>query len=312
MMKADKVVPNEVTYGTLLNRAKDFQQGLDVLEMMKADKVVPNEVTYGTLLNRAKDFQQGLDVLEMMKADKVVPDDVTYTTLLNRAKDFQQGLDVLEMMKADKVVPNEVTYGTVLNRAKDFQQGLDVLEMMKADKVVPDDVTWTTLITKAPSVSAGMEVIEQLVESNEPLKLYMMNAVFSRPLGEIAAEVILDWFLKLPHQPDRSMEALIGNYYNKERRTKDALRVALHYPYLSAAKKLMRDIPRLSNDYFIDAQQQKGLRADALYALAIQSLQQGSLDAASKYISEAIVHAKTDTKKERLREWKKDNIPSGK
>jgi hypothetical protein len=306
-MKADGVNPDVFNYTAALNKAVNYKQGLDVLEMMKIDLVQPNEFTYSTLLNKADTYEQGQSVLEMMRSDNVVPNEVTYSTLMSKARSFEEGKSVLTLMKASNVVPNEVTYGTLISKAASFDQGQEVIDMMKVDDIPPNEIAWNTLLTKAPDVATAMKLVDDALRNKVPLRLYLLNTVFSRPIGSLSATELLKWFWSLPQRPVGCMEPVIANFL-RARRLQDAIQVVLHYPFLTASLKLMREKPKECEVAFLQAYEQPALKPPASYALALYWHQAGKNEESLKYIKKAINLAKADKKKELLRDWMKTNL----
>ena len=158
-MVAAGATPDEVTYTTLINLAKDYTEGRKVLDEMVAAGARPNEVTYTTLINLAKDYTEGRKVLDEMVAAGARPNEVTYNTLINLAKDYTEGRKVLDEMVAAGATPDEVTYTTLINLAKDYTEGRKVLDEMVAAGARPNEVTYNTLINLAKDYTEGRKVL---------------------------------------------------------------------------------------------------------------------------------------------------------
>ena len=95
-MKAARVVPDVVTFSTLVNLAKDYDSARAVFEEMKAASVLPNVFTFSTLIAKAKDYDSARAVFEEMKAASVLPSVFTFNTLFS--KDLQQ-VDAQELIE---------------------------------------------------------------------------------------------------------------------------------------------------------------------------------------------------------------------
>ncbi len=68
---------DQISYSTLINKAKTFEQAFGIFEEMKSKGLIPNVITFNTLLKKAKEtgipLRVILDILEEMLERKIMP-----------------------------------------------------------------------------------------------------------------------------------------------------------------------------------------------------------------------------------------------
>jgi pentatricopeptide repeat protein len=89
---------------------------------MKENKLIPNDVTYGCLIDaciKNGNLQKALQVFKDMKKDKVKMNTIIYTTLIKGyAKEFMldEALALYEEMISNQDIhPNTVTYNSLID-----------------------------------------------------------------------------------------------------------------------------------------------------------------------------------------------------
>jgi len=82
-MKAERVMPNVVTYTTIIDgyvKAGDFNKAETVVKEMIVGGVMPNVVTYNTIIGgyvKAGDFDKAKDLIKEIEKEGIIPDEVT-------------------------------------------------------------------------------------------------------------------------------------------------------------------------------------------------------------------------------------------
>jgi tetratricopeptide (TPR) repeat protein len=299
-MRKDRVPPNVVTYNTLINLAKDYATGEKLLKQMREDGVPPNVVTYNTLINLAKDYATGEKLLKQMREDGVPPNVVTYNTLINLAKDYATGEKLLKQMREDDLLPDVFTYNTLINLAKDYATGEKLLIQMRADGVPPDVVTYSTLINLAKDYATGEKLLIQMRTDGVPPNVVTYTTLFSKDVGDRSADEILRWYLGEPSHPETAIAALITQYRSK-RRNDQALRIALDYPHNEAVIKFIRNFADEAIKYFKIVWNHDPNHPNAAYALGIALMEAGKDSEAKRYLQEAMRLAKSPSRQSDIR-----------
>ena len=216
---------------------------------MVAAGATPDEVTYTTLINLAKDYTEGRKVLDEMVAAGARPNEVTYTTLINLAKDYTEGRKVLDEMVAAGARPNEVTYNTLINLAKDYTEGRKVLDEMVAAGARPNEVTMTTLVTKAPSFEQGCNLAREAKDGHDWYTgRGFYQALFARPILHLEATALLVAYNSLPFRFESALENPIRQY-RYGMRYDDAMILCLFSPQLPSAQKFYREQYEVCREY---------------------------------------------------------------
>jgi tetratricopeptide (TPR) repeat protein len=223
-------------------------------------------ITYNTLMNNA-DFQGGKELLAEMREKGIAPDVITYSTLMDKA-DFRGGKELLAEMREKGIAPNVITYSMLMGKA-DFRGGKELLAEMREKGIAPDVITYVNL--------------------------------FKAEIGE-SAEELLKWYLAQPNHPDTPIGSVITSYRRLER-TRDALRLALDYAHLPAARKLIRDKPQDCLAYFNSFLSLDSYHPNADYALGVAYLEQTRLKEARRHLEKALKLATAESRKAVIRDW---------
>jgi tetratricopeptide (TPR) repeat protein len=213
------------------------------------------------------DFQGGKELLAEMRARGIAPNVITYSTLMDKA-DFQGGKELLAEMRVKGIAPNVISYNTLMDKA-DFQGGKELLAEMHAKGIAPNVITFTNLL--------------------------------KAEIGE-SAEELLKWYLAQPNHPDAPIGAVITSY-RKLGRTQDAVRLALDYAHLPAARKLIRDQPEDCLACFNSFLGLDSHHPNADYALGVAYWEQTRLKEARRHLEKALKLATAESRKAVIRDW---------
>merc|ERR1719453_1487245 len=159
-MKTHKIMPNLITYSTLLKghcQNGDMQKAFSLLEQIKQDAhLKPDEIMYNSLLDgcaQSNLVDEGLRLVEEMQSLGVSPSNFTLSILvklLNRARRLEQAFAIVEeITKKYNFRPNVHVYTNLVQACVSNQQlkrGVSVLEQMVQERVAPDSRTYAILI----------------------------------------------------------------------------------------------------------------------------------------------------------------------
>lgn len=101
---------------------------------------------------------------------------------------------------------------------------------------------------------------------------------------------LLDWYLNQPYHPDGPIEAAIKSY-RRVRLVDCALAIALHYPHLAAARKLMRENEQSALTYFRSVVDLDPSHGNGNYALGIALIEVNRGLEATPYLEKALTQA---------------------
>jgi hypothetical protein len=131
-----------------------------------------------------------------------------------------------------------------------------------------------------------------------PVGVPAYTAVFSKDLGDLTANALLQWYWARKHKPADALNAAVKSFHRRGK-LDDAARIALHYPHLSAARRLFRietDLTMRLLTFEYDA----GHPA-AAYALGIAELEAGDPARAKRFLEEALQQADHPKSRETIR-----------
>jgi pentatricopeptide repeat protein len=158
LMKADDVIPNLITYSTIIAKAAIWQKvGLaeKYFELMHASGVVPDAPVYNSLANAyAKSGQpeRAFELVRVMEGRGVAPTVITFNTLINscaHSGDIARASSVPQMMNQRGISPNSRTFSSLIHiccQAKEYNRALKLLASMKRENYEPTDVTLSLLV----------------------------------------------------------------------------------------------------------------------------------------------------------------------
>jgi tetratricopeptide (TPR) repeat protein len=225
------------------------------VEKMVEEGVRPAVVTYNTLIDKAPDYETAKSWLETMRKEGVQPDVVTYNTLIAQAPDYETAKSWLETMREEGVQPDVFTYSTLIAQAPDYETAKSWLETMRKEGVQPDVVTYSSL--------------------------------FHKDLSAEPADAILKWYLAQEPHPVEPIQAAIASY-RRARQIDQAIRLALDYPHLLAARKLIREHEGQAVAYFREALDGNPEHPNPSYALGVALLELGRELEAEPYLRKAL------------------------
>jgi class 3 adenylate cyclase len=206
---------------------------------------------------------------EALRRIVIPPRAVAFNVAIGAAPDYQTSLQWFERMEAAGVIPNVVTFNTLVARAPDYQTSLQWFERMEAAAVIPDVVTFSTL--------------------------------FAKPLDDHDPQALIEWYLRRQYHPEGPIEALLANL--RRSGNVDAMTtVLLHYPHLSAARKIMRELREEILDRLLTAYTVAPNEPNPPYAVGVCLVELGRASDAVPYLKHALRLAVAGPRKNHLRE----------
>ncbi|MGA2670080.1 MAG: hypothetical protein ABSF21_01485 [Dehalococcoidia bacterium] len=301
-MREEGIQPNVVTYNTLINRAPDYDAAKAWVETMRGEGIQPDVVTYNTLINKAPDYDAAKAWVETMRGEGIQPSVVTYDTLINKAPDYDAAKAWVETMREEGIQPNVITYNTLINKAPDHDAAKAWVETMRGEGIQPDVITYNTLINKAPDYDAAKAWVDTMRGEGIQPDVVTYKTLFSKDLSGKPADEILEWYLAQKCHPEEPIQTAIVAY-RKIHRIDQALRLALDYPHLQTARKLMRKHEEEALSYFKTISDHDPEHPNAEYALGVALMELGRELEAQPHLRKALKLAKEGPRKVVIKEW---------
>jgi pentatricopeptide repeat protein len=245
---------------------------------------------WNQLLNLCPTLQLARRAMDMLRNVGVASNVITYNTLIAKAQDYESARAVVEEMKEAGVVPEVITYNTLIAKAQDYESARAVIEEMKEAGVVPEVITYNTLIAKAQDYESARAVIEEMKEAGVAPNVLTFSALFTKNLSLVNADDLLAWYLNQPYHPEGPMEAAIKSY-RRMGIVGPALFIALNYPHLAAARKLVRENEESALRYFQSFISLDPSNGNGYYALGITLIEVNRGLEAVPYLEKALTLA---------------------
>jgi pentatricopeptide repeat protein len=267
-MRKEGTPPNVFTYSTLVKKAPDYDEAKALVDAMREEGVQPNAVTYNTLVDKAFDYNEATACVYRMRKGGIPPDIFTYNTLIKKASDYDEAKALMNAMRKEGTQPNVFTYSELVDKAPDYEEAKALVNAMRKEDIQPNVFTYNTLIKKAPDYEGAKALVDTMREEGVPPNVYIYNTLFKKDLSGVLADDILKWYLAQKNHPEQPIQAVIASY-RKIHCLDQALRLALDYPHLQAARKLIREHETEALSYFRMISDHDPQHPNAEYALGI-------------------------------------------
>ncbi|HBR10183.1 TPA: hypothetical protein DD712_02880, partial [Candidatus Acetothermia bacterium] len=155
---------------------------------------------------------------------------------------------------------------------------------------------------KAPDYDVAKAWAETMREEGIPLDVVTYSTLFSKDLSRKLADDILEWYLAQKYHPEEPIQAAIATY-RKIHYIDQALRLALDYPHLQAARKLLREHDEKALTYFRGISDRDPQHPNADYALGVTLMELGKEEEAQPHLKKALKLAKAGPRKVVIKEW---------
>lgn len=215
-MKQDGLVPDVVTYSTLLAGCAKVQDGykkaIELVNELKYKGLEMDSVIYGTLIsvcascNKCKEAQSYFD---QMKTEGHVPNVFHYSSLLNAYSmdgNYEKADEIFKEMKSSGLVPNKVVLTTLLKvyvRGGLFEKSKELLKELEILGYAEEEMPYCLLmyaLSKAGQIDEAKLVFSEMKEKNVKTDGYsysiMISAFCKNGLLEDAKQLALEFEAK--------------------------------------------------------------------------------------------------------------------
>ena len=301
-MREEGIQPNVVTYDTLMNKALDYDAARAWVDTMRKEGIQPYFVTYNTLIYKAPDYDAARTWVDMLRKEGIQPNVVTYNTFMNKVPDYDAAKAWVDTMREEGIQLDVVTYNTLMNKAPDYDAAKAWVDTMREEGIQPDVVTYDTLMNKAPDYDEAKAWVDTMREEGIQPDVATFSTLFSKDLSGKPADEILKWYLAQKYHPEEPIQAAIAAY-RKIHRIDQALRLALDYPHLQVARKLIRKHEEEAFSYFRAISDHDPEHPNADYALGVALMELGRELEAQPHLRKALKLAKEGPRKVVIKEW---------
>ena len=301
-MREEGIQPNVVTYSTLINKAPDYDAAKAWVDTMRKEGIQPNVFTYNTFINKAPDYDAARAWVDTMRKEGIQPNVVTYNTFMNKVPDYDAAKAWVDTMREEGIQLDVVTYNTLMNKAPDYDAAKAWVDTMREEGIQPDVVTYDTLMNKAPDYDEAKAWVDTMREEGIQPDVATFSTLFSKDLSGKPADEILKWYLAQKYHPEEPIQAAIAAY-RKIHRIDQALRLALDYPHLQVARKLIRKHEEEAFSYFRAISDHDPEHPNADYALGVALMELGRELEAQPHLRKALKLAKEGPRKVVIKEW---------
>jgi tetratricopeptide (TPR) repeat protein len=205
-------------------------------------------------------------------------------------------------MCKEGIQPDVVTYSTLIDKAPDYDVAKTWVDKMCKEGIQPNVVTYSTLIDKAPDYDVAKTWVDKMCKEGIQPNVVTYSTLFSKDLSGKSADDILEWYLAQKYHPEEPIQAAIATY-RKIRRIDQALRLALDYPHLQAARKLLREHDEEALAYFRSISNNDPQHPNADYALGVALMELGREVEAQLHLKRALKLATAGPRKAVIKEW---------
>ncbi|KAL4588470.1 hypothetical protein LXL04_001361 [Taraxacum kok-saghyz] len=215
-MKQDGLVPDVITYSTLLAGCAKVQDGykkaIDLVQELKYKGLKMDSVIYGTIIsvcascNKCKEAET---YFNQMKNEGHVPNVFHYSSLLNAYSvdgNYEKAEEIFRDMKSAGLVPNKVVLTTLLKvyvRGGLFEKSRELLDELEALGYAEEEMPYCLLmdaLSKAGQIDEAKLVFNEMKRKNVKTDGYsysiMISAFCKNGLLEDAKKLSLEFEAK--------------------------------------------------------------------------------------------------------------------
>jgi tetratricopeptide (TPR) repeat protein len=164
------------------------------------------------------------------------------------------------------------------------------------DKIPPNVVTYDAPIKKSPDYETAKSWLETMLKEDVQPDVKTYCSLFSKNLSNVSAEDVLEICKAAKCEADDPIQSAIASY-RKSHKIEQALRLALDYPRLQAAHKLMRKAPKEALEYFKSIFDSNPQHPNASYALGEYFFETEKKKEAKYYLEKALKLATSEARK---------------
>jgi tetratricopeptide (TPR) repeat protein len=225
----------------LTAKASDYVTARSWLDTAHKFGTIPGVEAYNRCINKAPDVVQANAVYDEMLLFDVLPNVDTYNALVAKSTDVEQAKLLLTKMLEEDLLPNLFIYNRVIAKCGDYDTALAIFEEVLSMDIKPNAITFNTLVSRAPEYNVALSWIDKMNSGGVSPNVDTFVRLFSKDIGAIRAKDLLDTYRRWNLPSDEPLQTAISTY-QKNGRIDQALYLAVDYPHLPAARKLIREI----------------------------------------------------------------------
>ncbi|RCV63785.1 Tetratricopeptide (TPR) repeat [Methanophagales archaeon] len=211
-------------------------------------------------------------------------------------KASKPGIDEIERQK---ILQN---WNRLMASIPDYSSARKILSSIQVAGLMPDIFTYNTLIKKASDYEEAKALVDTMRGEGTLPKVFTYNSLFTKDLSGILADDILKWYLAQKYHPELPIQAAIATY-RKTHRIDQALRLALDYPHLQAARKLIREHETEALAYFRTISDHDHQHPNAEYALGVALMELEQDLEAEPHLKNALKLATAGPRRTVIKKW---------
>ncbi len=280
-MPSHDVAPNTETFRELMARAPDYTTARQLLDVMRAKGIAPTGETFKTLATFGPDVADAAELLDLLPESGIRPTADLFTPFILKASSYGEARRWLERMAEDEVAPRSETLTALMRRADAYDEAVAVLDELSPE-APPNEGSYRVLVELSPDFATARGWVETMADSGLRPSVSLLRSLLSRDQIDLTGDDLLRWYLGLSYHPSAPMQAAVDSY-REAGRIEDALRLALDYPHLEAARTVFRFHTAEALEYLTAVVEDDPGHANGQYALGLALLELGR-------IKEALIH----------------------
>lgn len=276
---------NTEVYRTLIALAPDYATAASLVERMIDEEVTLTAETIRSLLARVPDAETARTLLDRVPELGVRLTADIYLPLLTTAADFAEASAWVDHMAATGVGETAETLTALMRKADTYDQAERLLDEVRA-KVEPGEAAYKVLVELSPDLLTAQGWVEEMREEGMRPGAAVLAVVLSKEPEGVSGQDLLDWYLSLEDRPSGPMGIAIDGY-RRRGLVVDALRLALDYPHLDAARVLFAEHPEETREYLGELLDRQPGHANGRYAMGLALMAVGAAEEALTHLGMA-------------------------
>lgn len=273
-------------WNSLLQSELDYGTAREILDDLRVAGIRPDVRTFNALILRCDGNRAESRWLEIMLQQGVAPNAETFRILVQKSKDEATAVKRLEKMEKLAVRPDTAVLNAMLTKTKSYATAAQWMERFVRAGVALDAESYALLVALSEDFETARHWIEaSIAQGMEPYEMTFVS-LFGKDLTNVDAESLLTWYLGLPYHPSKPIQRAIANY-RRRGQVRDALRLALDYPYTQTALKTIRQFPTQALAYFEGIVTGDPDHPNGTYALGMALYELGRTDEAEQWLRKA-------------------------
>lgn len=210
---------DETLATTLFKLVKNYDDGIEFLEMVDDADVTLNVYYYNRVITFTSDLGQAMKVLNLMTDAGVQADNRTFNDFFRFARGYRDGVSIIDLMTKYGVSPDVYSFTKLMKLADSYDQTIEVLDRMARSHppVVPNDVTFSTAFRLVDTYEHGMDMLDRMKDAGVTPQVFQYNTVLGEARDFRQALTVVDRMLDDGVSPEsRTYTTLLNFVRNKE------------------------------------------------------------------------------------------------